>query len=112
MNETNLPGQIRLGLGLDFSSKSLHLNQSIFGGGIYSGFSKYFARWEKDDALSQISTPSGFESLFTTWDSFKIYPPSHTEEITLAEQISTSIGFEFHFLETLYLRYGIIGGSD
>lgn len=111
MNETNLPGQIRLGLGLDISSKNFRHNRPLFGGGIYTGFSKYLARWETEDE-SSITSPSGFEALFTTWNSFERFDGTEMVEISLSEQISTSIGFELHFLETLYLRYGIIGGSD
>jgi len=112
MNETNLPGQIRLGLGLDISSKSSRHNRPLFGGGIYTGFSKYLARWEINDDPSQVSTPSGFKALFTTWNSFDRFTGSEIVEISLGEQISTSIGFELHYLETIYLRYGIVGGSD
>ena len=112
MNETNLPGQIRLGLGLDISSKNLRHNRPLFGGGIYTGFSKYLARWEINGDPSQVTTPSGFEALFTTWNSFERFTGSEIVEISLGEQISTSIGFELHYLETVYLRYGIVGGSD
>lgn len=112
MNETNLPGQIRLGLGLDISSKNSRHNRPLFGGGIYTGFSKYLARWEINGDPSQVSTPSGFEAIFTTWNSFDRFTGSEIVEISLGEQISTSIGFELHYLETIYLRYGIVGGSD
>ncbi|MEX0662939.1 MAG: hypothetical protein WEA58_02195 [Balneolaceae bacterium] len=112
MNEINLPGQIRLGLGLDISSKNLRHNRPLFGGGIYSGFSKYLARWEMDGQSSQITSPSGFEALFKTWTSFERFNGTEMVEISLGEQISTSLGFEFHYLETFYLRYGIVGGSD
>ena len=111
MNETNLPGQIRLGLGLDISSKNLRHNRPLFGGGIYTGFSKYLARWEVVDETS-FTSPSGFMALFTTWNSFERFDGTKMVEISLGEQISTSIGFELHYLETIYLRYGIVGGSD
>jgi hypothetical protein len=111
MNETNLPGQIRLGLGFEISSKGLRQNLSLFGGGVYTGFSKYLSRWEMENE-SSFRSPNGFEALFTTWNSFERFDGAEMVEISLGEQISTSIGFELHFLETLFLRYGIAGGSD
>lgn len=110
MNEKNLPGQIRFGLGLDISSKQTWQNHSLFGGGIYTGFSKYLARKEIEDQT--VTYPSGFKALFTTWNSFESFNGIEMEEITLSDQISKSIGFELHFLETVYVRYGVTGGAD
>lgn len=111
-----MPGQIRLGLGLDISSKYTLLNQSVWGGGIYSGFAKYLSRPEQHEDLFQARIPSGFEAIFTTWNSFKIGTGIgtviETEEISLAQQISRSIGVELHFMNTLFLRYGIVGGAE
>lgn len=111
-----MPGQIRLGLGLDISSKYTLLNQSVWGGGIYTGFAKYLSRPEQHEDVFQAKIPSGFEAIFTTWNSFKIGTGIgtviETEEISLAQQISRSIGVELHFMNTLFLRYGIVGGAE
>lgn len=108
----HMPGQIRLGFGLDVSSKNIQLGRSLFGGGVYTGLNKYLARWETDEENSVVSSPSGFEALFTAWDSLERFDGQGTEEISLGEQISTSLGIELHFLETFYIRYGLIGGAD
>lgn len=107
-----MPGQIRFGLGIDISSQRERFNLPLFGVGIYTGFSKYLSRWEYNPESNEIDSPSGFEALFTTWNSISRFDGVNTEEITLAEQISTSLGIEFNLLETLYLRYGILGGAD
>jgi len=112
MPDDNLPGQIRLGIGLDIVSKRKVLNEPLFGLGIYSGFSKYLARLELVDDGTELSRPGGFEALFTTWNSFERFTGSQNEVISLGEQISGSVGFELQFLETLYLRYGILTGAD
>jgi len=109
---TNLPGQIRLGLGFDISSKMLRHDRHLFGAGIYTGLSKYLARWEYREGTSEIKSGSGFDTIFTTWNSAEVFSGSEMVNISLGEQISTSLGLELHFLETLYLRYGIIGGAD
>jgi hypothetical protein len=107
-----MPGQIRLGLGLDISSKYTRLNQSVWGGGIYSGFAKYLSRPEQHEDLFQARIPSGFEAIFTTWNSYRISAGIETEEVSLAQQISRSIGVELQFMNTLFLRYGIVGGAE
>lgn len=111
-NMYQMPGQVRLGLGLDISSKQLRHNRPLFGGGVYTGFSKYLARAVVEENFSQVSAPSGFEALFTTWNSFERFTGTEMEVISLGRQISGSIGFEAHYLETFYLRYGIVGGAD
>ena len=111
-SDTNLPGQIRLGLGIDISSNTLRCDRHLFGAGIYTGLSKYLARWEYRDGTTEIKSGSGFDALFTTWNSAEVFSGSEMVNISLGEQISTSLGLELHFLETLYLRYGIIGGAD
>lgn len=112
MPDGNLPGQIRLGVGIDVKTKRNVHGKSLFGAGIYSGFSKYLARQEYGDERTVQSQPGGFEALFTTWNSFKRFSGSQNEVITLGEQISGSVGLELQFLESLYLRYGILGGAD
>lgn len=111
-NRIHMPGQIRFGLGFSVSSKILHLNRSLYGGGIFAGFSKYLARLEvkhpNDPEELQISTPNGFKALHSTWNGFEIYG----EAVPLTKQISTSVGVELHILEALYLRYGTVGGAD
>lgn len=117
-NRIQMPGQIRFGLGLSISSKRSYLNRPLYGGGIYAGFSKYLARREvelRDDfAPARISQHNGFEALYTTWNEYTILNEygTNTETVSLVDQISRSLGVELHFLETLYLRYGIVGGAD
>jgi len=108
-NVIHMPGQIRLGVGFSVSSKRLYLNQPLFGVGINTGFSKYLARNMMDYDTYELTKPNGFDALFTTWNSFERYG---SVEITLGDQISGSAGVEFHLMETLFLRYGIIGGAD
>ncbi len=108
----HLPGQIRLGIGMDISSRQERYNLPMFGIGLYTGFSKYLSRWEYDPETGETLSPSGFEALFTTWNSITKFDGLNTFEITLGEQISASLGIEVNLLETLYLRYGLIGGAD
>jgi len=112
MSDANLPGQISLGFGFEAVSNRLSYNKPIFGAGIYSGFNKYLSRQELEENATELSRPGGFEALFTTWNSFERFIGSQNEVISLVEQISVSVGLEFQLLETLFLRYGILGGAD
>ncbi|MCH8568619.1 MAG: hypothetical protein LAT67_10160 [Balneolales bacterium] len=107
-----MPGQIRLGFGMDINSIETRYNLPLFGGGVYTGFSKYLSRWETDPDTFDNTSPSGFESLFTSWNSINRFDGMGFTPITLGEQISASMGLEAHILQTLYLRYGILGGAD
>ncbi|MAO65649.1 MAG: hypothetical protein CL666_11685 [Balneola sp.] len=110
--EENLPGQVRLGFGLDVLTNWSFLDRSLLGFGVYTGFCKYLARVVYDEENQKRIAPSGYKTLFTGWNSFERFNGSQMEEISLRQQISSSIGLELYFLETLYLRYGIVGGSD
>lgn len=112
MPDDNLPGQIRLGVGVDVQTKRRALNHQLIGLGLYTGFSKYLARKELQDNPADLNRPGGFEALFTTWNSFEQFTGSEVDVISLGDQISASLGVELQFLETLYLRYGILGGAD
>ncbi|HBQ61896.1 MAG TPA: hypothetical protein DD671_20415, partial [Balneolaceae bacterium] len=110
--EENLPGQVRLGFGLDVLTNWSFLDRSLLGFGVYTGFSKYLARVVYDEENQKRIAPSGYKTLFTGWNSFERFNGSQMEEISLRQQISSSIGLELYCIETLYLRYGIVGGSD
>ncbi|WP_020404078.1 hypothetical protein [Gracilimonas tropica] len=110
--EENLPGQVRLGFGFDVLTNRSFLDRSLLGFGVYTGFSKYLARVVYDEENQKGIAPSGYKTLFTGWSSFERFNGSQMEEISLGQQISSSIGLELYFLETLYFRYGIVGGSD
>ena len=112
MSDANLPGQISLGMGFEAVSNRLIYNKPIFGAGIYSGFNKYLPRQELEENGTELSRPGGFEALFTTWNSFERFAGSQNEVISLGDQISNSVGLEFQLLETLFLRYGVLGGAD
>lgn len=101
------PGQIRLGLGVEFIYKKKLYNQPIFNLGFYTGFSKYLSRVEEDGNM-----PTGLEAIFSTWNSFQRFNGAYYETISLNDQISKSIGIEVGILETLYFRFGTFGGAD
>ncbi len=111
-NNGQLPGKIRLAVGLEASSAATQYGLPLAGLGLYAGLNKHLARSEVDRETGEVSFPSGFEALFTSWNSIDRFDGLNFETITLGEQISSSFGVEANVLNTLFLRYGVHGGAD
>lgn len=107
-----MPGQIRLAFGLDTRTEALWLDRPAFSLGVYTGFSKYLARSDFDSETGETTVPSGFEAVFTGWKPVVRFDGMGTEEISVGEQISASIGVEAGLAETLYFRLGRFGGAE
>lgn len=107
-----MPGQVRLGLGLDIASARQMTGRSILGIGVYTSFNKYLNRATYDSENQTIDIPNGYRALFSGWNSFDWFDGSHYQKVTLGDQISASIGTELQLLETLYFRYGVMTGAE
>ncbi|MEX2634897.1 MAG: hypothetical protein WD267_12740, partial [Balneolales bacterium] len=102
-----LPGQIRLGAGINTETLEQVLNRPKFGVSLYAGVSKYLGRIEDNGYV-----PSGMNKLFTTWGSFIYQGATDGRLISPSEQISTSFGLEGSYIKTLFLRLGRVSGAD
>jgi hypothetical protein len=107
-----LPTNIKTGIGVEYRSDQSILDRNLFSVKLLGNLSKFLGRYEsvvveESDRTSVYIKPiAPFKALVQSWDTYQYYDGQSINEAKTIEQISSHIGIEFAFIETIFFRYG------